>query len=634
MAALSWRAKSLISFMSVVSILVLATTSPWDKFWLVVLVVCCTLIGIDILFVSPPEFDMDPFYSNWEGCSPQRRVVPVRALRPSGCVGDLVAGHEQLVRLVLHLERAVLELGPLLLLRPRDLPLVAVLEELEARGRLAHPVRSAHHEVLLVDVGHVPVDRLPPVGQAEVAALVDAGPDNAVVGEALQRLLRVSLGRDDVLPLVLVVDSGAPAAAVLRRLRRQQREVRLGEVVELPNLLNVLVVELPVLLLLHVMQHRVRAPEGPLTVYAGVLVVDLVVQVTQQRLGVREVLLLRHEKRRVAGDAFVGLLRRRRRGLGGGLEEAKPRNGFRRHGAATFRASPAPAAATQAAVVRAANSTRTLYMLWWLLTLALTALRCRSYRVATRLGERPPGPLRRGLASSPWHVGAARSGPACPQPSPLKAAEFKGSVVVVDDSNVGRYVEPVPTLLSSRTSAERRPHNQCRLRRLRPRIRPRLLQLGATAEQRAHAPGGRANSQHRRLPGVPRVQDRPPARRSLRGAQRPPRPEGIPRRPVRHAPSAPALWRAQPKLRRPPGRLPGARAAALQPQERGGARAGPPAEQEAPVLQLGGPDSLRGAAPVRRHRRLGDSRGLSTAEAALHSEAAGQLRRRRAGGRR
>ncbi|KAG6439999.1 putative integral membrane protein [Babesia bovis T2Bo] len=66
MAAISWRSKTLLSFISLFMVFVFAADFPWNRFWILLVVMLSTMLMADVLFITPNTFSLDPFYSNWE----------------------------------------------------------------------------------------------------------------------------------------------------------------------------------------------------------------------------------------------------------------------------------------------------------------------------------------------------------------------------------------------------------------------------------------------------------------------------------------------------------------------------------------------------------------------------------------
>ncbi|GFE55103.1 3,5 exonuclease [Babesia ovis] len=90
-------------------------------------------------------------------------------------------------------------------------------------------------------------------------------------------------------------------------------------------------------------------------------------------------------------------------------------------------------------------------MLYCLLTLALSLLRCGSYRIALGAGRILPVGLCRRLYAGPVPCDNAADRILQQNPATeLIPAEFKGNIVVIDAGNAGKFTESVTSMLSTR----------------------------------------------------------------------------------------------------------------------------------------------------------------------------------------
>lgn len=60
------RTKTLLSLIVFLSLFGFCSGAPWNKFWAVLVAVFVVLLLVDMIFLESSNFQLDPFYSNWE----------------------------------------------------------------------------------------------------------------------------------------------------------------------------------------------------------------------------------------------------------------------------------------------------------------------------------------------------------------------------------------------------------------------------------------------------------------------------------------------------------------------------------------------------------------------------------------
>ncbi|KAK1937361.1 hypothetical protein X943_001292 [Babesia divergens] len=66
MKYLNGRTKTLVTLLAFFSIFLFSSGAPWNKFWVLLVAIIALLLLIDVMFLSSDQFELDPFYSNWE----------------------------------------------------------------------------------------------------------------------------------------------------------------------------------------------------------------------------------------------------------------------------------------------------------------------------------------------------------------------------------------------------------------------------------------------------------------------------------------------------------------------------------------------------------------------------------------